>query len=169
MGDFDVEIGSIRSTVTWMENNAIETATKLQETLTKLNGYAVSSDWSSVPSCIAFGASYNAAIEAYKSVADDLLADAKKMSEALTKIADDYETADESSRARLDAAIANFAAAGYMSQTPADQTYKDHKGDLHSDDAEQAPSQNADTGTSGNSQPAAPAPTTTGGGRTRME
>lgn len=168
MGDFDVEIESIRSTVTWMENNAIDTATKLQATLKQLNGYAVSSDWSGVPSCVAFGSSYNAAIEAYKKVADDLLTDAQKMSTALTKIADDYENADESSRARLDAAIANFAAAGYMTTSVADDEYTRRKDDLHSDNPEQAPAQDGDAA-SGNATPAAPAPTNTGNGRVRME
>ncbi|MHA3705215.1 hypothetical protein ACXR2U_23835 [Jatrophihabitans sp. YIM 134969] len=169
MGDFDVEIESIRSTVTWMQHNVIDTATKLRSTMSSLNAYAATSDWSTVPSCVDFGASYNAAIEVYTSVSDDILADAQKMAAALSQIADDYQHADESSRARFDAAIKNFAAAGYMTQTPADDTYQDHRGDLHSDHAEQAPTQDPDAATGGDAPTGPPAPANTGGGRVRIE
>jgi hypothetical protein len=164
-GDFQVEVDSIRATVAWMQGGGgvIETATKLKEVMDRLNAYAVQSDWSQVPSCIAFGASYNAAIEAYTAVAGDILDDAGKMATALTRIA------DESRRARFDAAIKNFAEAGYMTQTPADDVYQQNRPDLHSDNPEQAPAQDPDAAT-GNGAPAGPpAPTSTGGGRVRIE
>jgi hypothetical protein len=169
VGDFDVEIDSIRATVSWMDGNVIDTATKLRDTMKYLNSYAASGDWSSVPSCAAYGASYNAAMEAYNSVAEDLLSDAQKMRDALSRIADDYENADASSRAAFDAAIAGFVDAGYLQQSAADTTYHQHRGDLTSDNPEAAPTADGDAGTNGGSAPQPPATTTTGGGRTRIQ
>lgn len=170
MGDFQAEIDSIRAAASWMETNAIATAQNLKDTMAKLNTYAVQSDWSGVPSCIAFGASYNAAIVAYDSLAADLLEDARKMRDTLNQIATEYEHADESSRAGFDARMAALGTESYMTHSAADQTYQQHKGDLHSDDPTAAApgGGDADTGGTG-SQPAPPAPTTTGNGRVRME
>lgn len=167
MGDFKAEIDSIRQVASGMTNGAINTATQLQQVLAALDTYAATSDWSQVPSCTAFGASYNAAVKAYHEVANDLLSDATKMQAALQKIAQDYSDAEDRSRAAFDARMAALGTESYLTHSTADATYRQNKGDLHSDDAEQAPHQDPQTATSG-ATPTPPAPARTSGGTVKM-
>ena len=56
----------------------------------------------------------------------------------------------------------------YMTQSPADQTYQQHKGDLHSNAAAQASGQDPDAGSNPNNGQSTP-PARTSTGQVRME
>ncbi len=164
MGDFEVEIGSISAAASWMTDNVLTTAQQLTETMADLRSYTELSDWSAVPSCREFAASYSSAVDAYQAVAADLLEDAGKMRDALQHIATSYTKTDDDAVDRLSKAVAAIGTQGYMTHSDADHVYQQHRGDLHSDHPQEAPAQDADTGSSGSStSTTTPAPTTTGG------
>jgi hypothetical protein len=169
VSDIQAEIESIHQVATGMTSGAINTANQLKAVMDQLDSFTATSDWSQVPSCLAFGASYTSAIAAFKEVANDLVGDATKMQQALLKIAKDYGDAEQRSSDAFNARMAALGTESYLTHSSADATYKQHKGDLHSDHAEQAPHDagNPDTTSSGSSTPATPTPTATGGSNRR--
>ena len=162
MGDIQAEVDSIKQVAAGMTDGPINTATQLKSVLEQLDTFCATNDWSTVPSCQAFGASYNAAVKAYLAVAKDLLEDATKMQGALQGIAANYNAAEERSVAAFNAHMAALGTQDYMTQSDADAVYRRHHGDLHSDDPEQAPERQPDAATG---TPTPPAPTTTRGDR----
>lgn len=168
VGDIQAEIESIQQVASGMTGGAINTATQLKAVMDQLDSFAATSDWSTVPSCQAFGASYTAAIKTYRQAAQDMLDDATKMQGVLQKIAANYHEAEQRSADAFSKHMAALGSQDFMTQNSADQTYLDHRGDLHSDHPEAPEHQDADTGTNVTTAPTTPAPTTTGNGRVRM-
>ena len=168
MSDIQAEIESIHQVATGMTSGAINTANQLKAVMDQLDEFSAKSDWSQVPSCLAFGASYTSAIKSYQQVAADLVSDATKMQQALLEIAKHYGDAEQRSTDAFNARMAALGTESYLTHSSADKTYQQHKGDLHSDHPDQAPHQGTDTGSNGSSTPATPAPATTSGGNRRM-
>lgn len=163
MGDFQAELDSIKAAANGMTTGAIATATELESVLKDLAGSTTASDWSDVPSCRAFGSTYVAAIQAYQKAAADMLHDATKMQSTLESIHAEYIKADDRRRDEFDARMAALGSEQYMTETDdARQGYDQHKGDLHSDDAQEAPDQQTQGAT--NTSTTTTTGTGTGGG-----
>lgn len=167
MTDIEATLESLLSAASWMESNPIATATKLLQVLDELDGWTMTDDYSSVPSCVAFAQSYKSAVEVYRAAAKDMLADARKMKSALEQTHHGFAGADQSSEARLTAVIAAIGETPTARTDASDQTYQHDKRDLHSDQRQAPPSSETDGDTGGTGTPASttPPPATTGGGR----
>ena len=96
----EVEFESIHASVSTMRTVASEIAS-LKHDFVGFEGGVSTSDWSTEPSCMAFGESYKAALSVYANVLSGMHADLANFADALAAASKSYEQSDANATAAL--------------------------------------------------------------------